>query len=86
VDLRPRRVRPATGIFLVDESPRTKGIGMNTKTAKTRIIALLAAGTLATFGLACEVDDDLVNDEPIEPIEEPADDPMDEPADEEDDL
>ncbi len=56
------------------------------KSTKKRIIALLAAGTLATFGMACEADPDLVDDEPIDPVEEPADEPMDEPADETDDA
>lgn len=53
---------------------------------RKRIIALLAAGTLATFGMACEADPDLVDDEPIDPVEEPADEPLDEPADEGDDA
>lgn len=56
------------------------------KSTKKRIIALLAAGTLATFGMACEADPELVDDEPIDPVEEPADEPLDEPADETDDA
>lgn len=57
---------------------------MSTSSAKRKLLAGLAAGTLAVFGVAaCEVDDDFDNDL----MEEPADDPFEDDAGEpEDDL
>lgn len=52
---------------------------MATKTLQTKLMAALAAGTLAMFGVAaCEVDEDVADDPLME--EDPAEDPLEDDA------